>query len=104
MNHKNFMTWTNTQLLPNLPLKSVLVIDNASYHNVVVNKDPTTVTRKQEMISWLVQRNIYHNPNSTKPELYEIIKQHKNQNPQYVLAMELEIYGHRVLRLPLYHP
>jgi hypothetical protein len=29
MNHTNFMLWTKTKLLRNLPPKSVLIVDNA---------------------------------------------------------------------------
>ena len=36
MNNENFMKWVNDQLLPNMPEKSVLVVDNASYHNVPI--------------------------------------------------------------------
>ena len=98
------MTWIRTQLVPNLPPQSVLVIDNASYHNVAINRDPTTATLKKDMISWLVERNISHNATQTKPQLYHIIKQFKTKTPQYILDTELHKHGHRVLRLPPYHP
>jgi predicted O-methyltransferase YrrM len=69
MNHTNFMTWVRTKLLPNLPRQAVLLTDNASYHNVKKkNKDPTTATKKKnEMISWLIRRNITHDSRTTKP-------------------------------------
>jgi hypothetical protein len=70
-------------IIPNFPHKGVLVIDNASYHNVAITRDPTAATLKKDMW-WLVERNIPHNSNLTKPELYEIIKRHKNKNLQYV--------------------
>lgn len=104
MNHDNFMQWVKSKLLPNLPLNSVLIVDNASYHNVALNKDPTSATRKQDMITWLVQRNIQHDAKQTKPELYNIIKQNKSKKLQYVLDTEMAKHGHRVLRLPPYHP
>lgn len=34
VSHKNYMKWVEEKLLPNLEKISVLVIDNASYHNV----------------------------------------------------------------------
>ncbi|KAI4455528.1 hypothetical protein MML48_9g00004442 [Holotrichia oblita] len=46
MNHENFMKWVKKQLLPNLPPKNVLVVDNASYHNVQIEKNPTSNTKK----------------------------------------------------------
>ena len=36
MNQENFMRWWNTQLLPHIPKHSIIVVDNASYHNGVV--------------------------------------------------------------------
>lgn len=104
MNHENFIQWVRKQLLPNLPERSALVIDNASYHNVQINKDPTSTSTKEMMIKWLVERGIPHNPRSTKPQLYEIIKEKKSNFKQYVLDTELAKYGHIVLRLPPYHP
>lgn len=104
MNEENFTTWIKTKLLPNLPPRSVLVVDNASYHNVKLEKDPNSNTRKSDMVQWLVERNISHDPAITKPELYEIIKAHKTANPKYKLDTLLWEKGHNVLRLPPYHP
>lgn len=104
MNATNFLTWVTKQLVPNLPPRSVLVLDNASYHNVKVEKDPTSGTRKAEMIEWLMARNIYFDSTFTKPELYELIKKNKTETPQYKLDTLLASYGHSVLRLPPYHP
>lgn len=97
------MRWTSSQLIPNLPPRSVLVIDNASYHNVPEEKAPTQSSLKKEMIQWLAERNIQHSDSMTKPELYEIIKANKPR-PVYQLDKLLAQHGHRVLRLPPYHP
>jgi hypothetical protein len=79
MNWNNFEKWAKILLIPNLPPHSVLVLDNASsYHNTIAITEPTTATRKADMISWLEVRNIGHDANLTKPELYSIIKQHKS--------------------------
>lgn len=105
MNHKNFMTWVEKQLLPNLPPKSVLVVDNAAYHNVPVKKNVTTASRKTELIEWLNEKNIPVDEKLTKPELYEIIQQNKFRFPvKYRLDTLLETHGHKALRLPPYHP
>ena len=34
MNHKMIVRWLEDKLIPNMPPKCVLVIDNATYHNV----------------------------------------------------------------------
>jgi hypothetical protein len=85
------MTWVKTKLLPNLPQQAVLVKDNASYHNVKMNKDATSATKKNDMISWLIRRNIIHDPNKTKPELYELIKQNKPRHCEYANWKALDI-------------
>jgi transposase len=104
MNSTNFENWLRTQLIPNLPPHSVLVLDNASYHNVVDKKDPCSNTRKAEMIEWLSQKNIPYNPTMTKPELYDIIKIHRNKSPDYRMDKILKEHGHEILRLPPYSP
>jgi hypothetical protein len=78
MNWNNFEKWAKILLIPNLLPHSVLVVDNASYHNTIAITEPTTATRKADMISWLEVRNIGYDGNLTKPELYSIIKQHKS--------------------------
>ena len=40
MNFNNFNQWLIERLIPNLKSKSVVVLDNASYHNVQVDKCP----------------------------------------------------------------
>ncbi len=105
MNNENFMKWVTTQLLPNLPEKSVLVLDNAAYHNVTVEKNVTSSSRKQEMLDWLTKHNIPCNSSMTKVELYDLVKTHRPAiPPKYKLDELLESHGHTVLRLPPYHP
>ncbi|KAF2891728.1 hypothetical protein ILUMI_14445 [Ignelater luminosus] len=103
MNH-NFMKWLSEQVIPNLPQNLVLVLDNASYHNVVVNPAPTLSCKKAVMQQWLNKRNISFNLDKTKVELYEKIKIHKPQYCLYAVDNLLAKHGHTVLRLLPYHP
>lgn len=99
------MKWVQTQLIPNLPENSVLVVDNAAYHNVLVEKNVTSGSKKSEMIHWLQEKNIQFDESLTKPELYDIIQQNKFRFPvRYKLDELMESHGHSVLRLPPYHP
>ncbi|PSN40637.1 hypothetical protein C0J52_21100 [Blattella germanica] len=41
MNGTNFNNWLETQLIPNLPPDSTVVLDNASYHTIGENKSLT---------------------------------------------------------------
>lgn len=104
MNFSNYRKWLEEKLIPNLPPRSVLVIDNASYHNKEVNPAPTSNTRKADMISWLAQNCIPYNEKMLKPELYQLIKLHKNRNKTYFIDSLLAEHGHTALRLPPYHP
>lgn len=45
MNHDNYKNRLAKQLLPNLPEKTVIVMDNASYH-VLSEKSPNTNSKK----------------------------------------------------------
>jgi hypothetical protein len=48
MNGENYIRWLKEKLIPDLELNSVLVTDNAPYHNIQKNKAPTSnQTRKQ---------------------------------------------------------
>lgn len=40
INFQNYSKWIRVKLMPNLPERSVVVIDNASYHNVEVDRGP----------------------------------------------------------------
>lgn len=42
MNFENYEKWLRTQLIPNLPPGSVVVVDNASYHNKQYDIAPTS--------------------------------------------------------------
>jgi hypothetical protein len=105
MNFTNYEKWLKTQLIHNLLNNSVLVVDNASYHNVRVaeDKEATSATLKKEMIEWL-RKNIHFEGHMTKSELYEIIKRHKTKEPSYRVDRLLSDHGHTLLRLPPYHP
>lgn len=104
MNYKNYEKWLTEKLIPNLPMNSVVVIDNASYHNKQVNPAPTSSTKKADMMSWLKERNINFGEKMLKPELYNLIKLHKDRNKTYKIDAILSEHGHSVLRLPPYHP
>ncbi|KAG8236393.1 hypothetical protein J437_LFUL014914 [Ladona fulva] len=49
MNSGNYLKWVKNQLIPNLPPKSVVVIDNAPYHNVQLNRPPSSNAKKDTM-------------------------------------------------------
>ena len=56
MNYVIFNKWVEEQLVPP---RSLVVMDNASYHSVIKEgtKAPTSSTRKGDMQKWLKDKN-----------------------------------------------
>jgi len=71
MNHASYKKWLQEKLIPNFESKSVIVVDNASYyHNIQLNRRPTSIARKGEMLFWLDKHGIQYSSDMTKAELY----------------------------------
>lgn len=104
MNSTVFLKWFENQLLPSLKEPSVIVLDNASYHNVRCEETvaPTMNKKKQELQDWLTKMSIRFSPLETKAQLYDKIKRNKPiaVYKTDVLAMS---HGHFVLRTPVRH-
>lgn len=47
MNTDNFLKWVREKLIRNLPPMSVVVVDNAPYHNTCIDKQPNSNTKKR---------------------------------------------------------
>lgn len=104
MNYQNYEKWLRTQLMPNLPPNSVVVVDNASYHNKQWDLAPTSNARKADMQAWLSEKGIGFNENLLKPQLYYLIKTNKDKFKTFSIDKILEEQNHSILRLPPYHP
>nr|XP_004932428.2 uncharacterized protein LOC101736207 isoform X1 [Bombyx mori]XP_012551118.1 uncharacterized protein LOC101736207 isoform X1 [Bombyx mori]XP_037867233.1 uncharacterized protein LOC101736207 isoform X1 [Bombyx mori] len=102
MNSANFLKWMNEKLIPNLPTRSLVVMDNAPYHCTQINEAPTMSTLKDEMLNWLRERGIYFEESRIKPVLYNLIKQNKGP-PTYAVNELLKSHNHEVLKLLPYH-
>ena len=101
MNGEVFEEWFKMRLLPNLPEKCVISLDNASYHCRQMEKILTISTLKSGIVKFMLEHGIeIPQPTPIKAVLLERIKI-TNKKKRYVIdEMELE-KGHRVLRLPL---
>ncbi|XP_062531792.1 uncharacterized protein LOC134201289 [Bombyx mori] len=102
MNSGNFLKWITEKVIPNLPEKSLVVMDNAPYHCTQLNKAPTMANFKSEMQQWLREKNLNFELTWTKAVLFDLIKQNKGQ-PTYAVDELLKSYNHEILRLPPYH-
>ena len=103
MDHQEFERWFKNQLLPNIPVNSIIAMDNASYHSRRYEPLPTSSWRKGDMISWLANKNIPFPAGSNKTALYIIIKQHKSKYLQYAIDEMAKSAGHEAVRLPVGH-
>lgn len=104
MNWDNFSKWFTCQLLPNIPSNSIIILDNARYHNVLVDGYfPNPASRKQQMRDWLSRNNIPWSEDMLRPELLKLCKRFAPA-PEFKLDKIAESLGHTILRTPPYHP
>lgn len=102
MNNRNFKKWVEEKLIPNLPNSSIVVMDNAPYHSVAINKAPTSTTKLADIKSWLNGNGISFDSTLKKPQLLMLVKRHKPE-PKFEIDELLGSHGHTVVRLPPYH-
>ncbi len=105
MNETLFTKWFKNMLLPNIPANSLIIMDNASYHNVLsASSAPTATCKKEKIRSWLEQeQNIPLRKDCLKVELIEILNKF-SPSPTYRLDEIAAEHGHKILRTPPYHP
>lgn len=104
MNWDNFSKWFRTQLLPNIPPKSLIILDNAKYHNVFVddyfpNKSSTT----EQLRLWLTRNNYPWHEDMLKSELMKLCAR-LAPVPEYRLDRLAAEHDISILRTPPYHP
>jgi len=104
MNAETFEKWFQTQLLPNIPASSIIVMDNASYHSRKIHKPPTSNSNKATMREWLQKKAITVPESLQRIQLKELVARHINAaDTNYVCDKMASEHGHRVVRLPPYH-
>ena len=104
MNLDLFKKWFTEMLLPNIPKNSLIIMDNASYHNTLSEySPPTPLCSKKKIMEWLEQNKIYCRDDCLKPELVEILKKLAPE-PLYTIDEIARSHGHEVIRTPPYHP
>lgn len=104
MNWDLFKKWFTEMLLPNIPENSLIIMDNASYHNLLSeHSPPTPQSSKKKITDWLEQNKIYCRKDCLKPELIEILRKIAPE-PIYAIDEIAASFGHKVLRTPPYHP
>lgn len=102
INEEIFHKWMES-ILPRLQPNSVIVMDNVSYHSVEVDKAPTSVSRKDEIIKWLEDKGEIVDKFMVIPELLQKVKRLKPLHKKYVIDELAKINNNIILRLPPYH-
>ncbi len=104
MNWENFSNWLKNQLLSNIPENSLIIMDNARYHNVLVeDRFPKPSSTKKELRDWLTHNRHPWRDDMLKSELYEECAKHA-PIPEFRLDRLACAKGHKILRTPQYHP
>jgi len=104
MDWGNFSIWFTEQLLPNIPDNSIIIMDNASYHNTTEETTfPKSNARKENLRKWLDDKGIPWGEDLLKSELYALCKSFEPK-PEYKIDKIAEAAGHSILRTPQYHP
>jgi hypothetical protein len=80
MNSVAFLEWFENQLMPALKNPSWVVLDNASYHNVITEDMvcPNFSQKKGVLLNYLTQHNIPFSTTDNKQVLYEKNKTRKD--------------------------
>lgn len=102
MNGECFREWLES-VLPRLKDNAVIVMDNAPYHSVKLDKVPTTNTRKADIIAWLEEKGEVIDKPMVIVQLLEIVKRLKPLYNKYVIDEIVKLQNKVVLRLPPYH-
>jgi transposase len=104
MNWDLFKKWFTEMLIPNILKNSLIIMDNAPYHNTLSeHSPPTPLCSKKRIMEWLEQNKIYCRDDCLKPELVEILKKLATE-PLYAIDEIARSNGHKVIRTPPYHP
>ncbi|XP_060846254.1 uncharacterized protein LOC132925915 [Rhopalosiphum padi] len=102
MNGDSFRDWLEG-VLPKLKDNAVIVMDNAPYHSVKIEKCPTTNWRKADIIAWLQSKGKQVDNTMLVIELLDEVKKLKPLYNNYVIDEMVKANNKIVLRLPPYH-
>jgi len=89
-------------ILPRLDPNAIIVMDNAPYHSVKLEKYPSTRWNKDQLSEWLQSKGVVLDRPFLKHELMAKVREIP-RNKSYVIDKIAEEAGHTILRLPPYH-
>jgi hypothetical protein len=104
MHHDLLSTWFSEQWLPTMPQHSLIMMDNAPYHNALsLPSVPTARCKKAEIRVWFIKNRIPVREDGLKAAWVEILEK-VAPAPPYALDELANEQGHEILRTPPYHP
>lgn len=104
MNWTNFSRWFAEQLMPQIPEESLVILDNARYHNVLVEGVfPGANHTKEQLQQWLTRNGHAWHDNMLKSELLDMCRRFAPR-PEFRLDNLAAAKGITILRTPPYHP
>ena len=103
MNWENFSKWFKEQLIPNIEPGSIIILDNAKYHNVFEDSVVSGSSKKEQLRQWLSRNGYPWREDMLKTELLELCNR-LSPNPEYKLDQIAANHGMSILRTPPYHP
>jgi hypothetical protein len=77
MKRTNFKKWANGKLASNLPIASVIIFDDVSYHSIQLDNVPLMYTVKKDLIKWLQRNGTACDLSMRKEELFVLVKINK---------------------------
>lgn len=102
MDGEKFTQWF-TNMLTSLSEPSVIIMDNAPYHSMLVDKPPSNSEKKAHLVAWLQKKGVDASMSMLKGDLIRLMNIHRSRVKRYVIDELALQHGHRVLRLPPYH-
>ncbi len=104
MNWDNFSKWFQEKLLKNIPENSLIIMDNAAYHNVLAEESfPKKSHSLKRLREWLSNNEIPWSEDMLKSELFKLCSR-LAPKPEFLLDNIARKHGHSILRTPPYHP
>lgn len=104
MNWDNFSKWFQEKLLKNIPENSLIIMDNAPYHNVFVEEAfPKKSHSVKRLCEWLSNNEIPWTQDMLKSELFDLCSRF-SAKPEFFIDRIASKEGHSILRTPPYHP
>ena len=102
---KVFEEYFKNCVIPYLPEKSIIILDNATYHRHYLPETfkPKQSSRKELLLNYIKSKGEKNCENLLKPEISLKAKAYFRGTKIQIQEIT-EAYGHTVLYLPPYHP